>query len=266
MRWMAPTGAGKVEVRAISPSEEILTVVVIDDDPMVAVTVEGAAEQMGVRIVSAKTAAEGVDFVRKLRPQVVVLDNYLPDALGIDVLRELREIDADMPVLFITARGTGSTAIEAMKLRAFDYLPKPIDLPKLRLQLERALELRRLLAEPAAEAIELAARLGSPETLVGECPRMQAVFKAIGKVALQDSPVLIRGEHGTGKETVARTIHQNSSHASGPLQKIHCPAFDNEHIETYLFGREDTDPGATLKGCIEMAGCGTLLLQEVGAL
>jgi DNA-binding NtrC family response regulator len=186
--------------------------------------------------------------------------------LGIDVLRQLREIDANSLVLFVTARGTGATAIEAMKLRAFDYLPKPIDLPKLRQQLERALELRRLLGAPADDAPELVAQLGAAEALVGECPRMQGVFKAIGKVALQDSPVLIRGEHGTGKETVARTIHLNSLHAAGPLQKIHCPAFDDERIETQLFGREASDAGATLPGLFELAASGTLVLQEVGAL
>jgi DNA-binding NtrC family response regulator len=261
-----PSLSAQRKVPPIEGSDNMPTIVVIDDDPLVSLIVEKAADGFGVQVVAAGTARAGLDDARRLCPQVVVLDNYLPDAQGIDVLRQLREIDADAPVLFITARGTGATAIEAMKLRAFDYLPKPIDLAKLRQQLERALELRRLLAAPEAKAPELAARAGGPEALVGECPRMQLVFKAIGKVALQDSPVLIRGEHGTGKETVARTIHQNSLYVQGPLQKVHCPAFDEERIEVHLFGREGTDPAATVQGCFELAASGTLLLQEVGAL
>lgn len=251
---------------SIAGSDNEPTIVVIDDDPMALLIVEKAADQLGAKVAAASTARSGLELVRRLRPQVVVLDNYLPDALGIEVLRQLREIDADALVVFITARGTGATAIEAMKLRAFDYLPKPIDPAKLRMQLERALELRRLLAAPADEGSEFAARLGGPDVLVGECSRMQAVFKSIGKVALQDSPVLIRGEHGTGKETVARTIHQNSHYAAGTLHKVHCPAFDDERIETQLFGREGPTSAASIPGGFEIAGSGTLVLQEVGAL
>jgi two-component system nitrogen regulation response regulator GlnG len=251
---------------SIEGSDYEPTIVVIDDDPMAPLIVEKTADQLGAKVAAAGCARSGLELARRLRPQVVVLDNYLPDALGIDVLRQLREIDPNALVLFITARGTGATAIEAMKLRAFDYLPKPIDPTKLRVQLERALELRRLMTAPAEDAPELAARFSGADALVGECPRMQAVFKSIGKVALQDSPVLIRGEHGTGKETVARTIHNNSDYHGGPIHKVHCPAFDDERIETQLFGREGATPSESIPGGFELADSGTLVLQEVGAL
>lgn len=206
----------------------------------------------------------GLDAITAEVPDLIVLDNILPDGLGVDVLERIHSLAPQVPVLFVTARGSGSTAIEAMKLCAFDYLPKPLDPSKLKNQIRRALTLRQMVATQSdangAAEPSAAAPVEPPEALVGECPAMQAVFKAIGKVASQDVAVLLRGEHGTGKESIAREIHRHSSRSSGPLLKIHCPAFDERQLELEIFGTDDQP------GLIDKAAGGTLVLQEIGGI
>ena len=228
-------------------------VLVIDDDPLVSVVVRRALDGVDHRLHTALTGADGVREVAARSPDLIVLDNILPDGLGVDVLGRIHELAPGVPVLFVTARGSGSTAIEAMKLSAFDYLPKPLEPAKLRSQIHRALSLRRLLTEDteasnvgAAVAFQNAfAKEGepTPDALVGECPPMQAVFKAIGKVATQEVAVLLRGEHGTGKEAIAREIHRHSHRADKPFMKLHCPGLDEQRLEAELFGSPGS-PGA----------------------
>lgn len=245
-------------------------VLVIDDDPLVSVVVRQAMNRIDHRMFSAHDGYSGIREVEQKRPDLIVLDNMLPDCLGIEVLSQIHTLAPNVPVIFVTARGSGSTAIEAMKLSAFDYLPKPLDPSKLRPQLERALSLRSLLqstAEPMgdAKATEPSEFPSPPEepltdALVGECPAMQHVFKAVGKVAMQDVPVLLRGEHGTGKESMAREIHRHSRFSDGPFEKVFCPSRGDEQLERELFGH------AGSSGIIERATGGTLLLQEIGSL
>src|SRR5262249_29677755 len=148
-------------------------------------------------------------------PDVTVLDIMLPDQSGLDVFRKLREIDARSPVIFITGSSTTDTAIEAMKLGAYDYLLKPPRLVQLQQVIEQALQIRRLMHVPAVLA-ETEPADDRADAIVGRCAAMQAVYKAIGRVAPQDVTVLITGESGTGKELVARAIYQHSRRASGP--------------------------------------------------
>lgn len=244
------------------------SVLVIDDDPLVSVVVRRAMEHVPHRM---QTAYDGQSAMLELEsrpPDLIVLDNMLPDCMGIEVLSRIHELAPEVPVLFITARGSGSTAIEAMKLSAFDYLPKPLDAGKLRTQITRALSLRSLLQSPAGLDLTLTGdeTYADPppvsDALVGECPAMQTVFKAIGKVAQQDVPVLLRGEHGTGKEAMAREIHRHSRRLDGPFVKLHCPGLDERLFDEELFGHI----GSATLGAIERASGGTLLLQEVGRL
>lgn len=228
---------------------------------------EGIAYQMYV----ASDGAAGVDEVVRRSPDLVILDNVLPDGLGLNALTTIHELAPSVPILFVTARGSGGSAIEAMKLCAFDYLPKPLDPPKLRTQIDRALSLRQLMSAdpaPADEGLwppgESLSLPPDPSDLVGDCPAMQFVFKAIGKVAMQDIAVLIRGEHGTGKESVAREIHAHSHRSEGPLVKLHCRGVEERRIEELLFGRDD-DASVTPGKLAEAAG-GTLVLEEVGEL
>lgn len=247
-----------------------LKILVIDDDPLVMVVVRRALEGMPHRLFSAPDGASGVNEVESVRPDVVILDNVLPDGLGLDWLGRIHEIAANTPVLFVTARGSGSAAIEAMKQCAFDYLPKPLDPQKLRATLNRAVSLKRVL-ERQRSLSRLTDTAPSPSggeregpvSLVGDCPAMQLVFKAIGKVALQDIAVLIRGEHGTGKEAVAREIHSHSGRKDGPLVKLHCRGLDEQRLERELFGEAERSDNPCR---IELAAGGTLVLQEVGGL
>ncbi|MEN1678941.1 MAG: sigma-54 dependent transcriptional regulator [Planctomycetota bacterium] len=256
---------------AASNAELPASVLVIDDDPLVSVVVERALEGVDFRLRTAYDASQGIEEVRAERPDLIVLDNVLPDGLGVDFVGRIHEAAPEAPILFVTARGSGSTAIEAMKLCAFDYLPKPLEPAKLRRQIQRALAHRRMLSGDYAgvvsrPAIDSATPPRSPEgALVGECPAMQSVFKAIGKVALLDVAVMLRGEHGTGKESIAREIHRHSSAADGPVVRLHCSGMEEARLDEELFGRA-TPAGQPTVGKIAEATGGTLLLQEVGRL
>ncbi|TWT97572.1 Nitrogen regulation protein NR(I) [Botrimarina colliarenosi] len=249
-------------------------VLVIDDDPLVSVVVRRALEGLRHRLFTAGDGATGIAAVTERRPDVVILDNVLPDGLGLGALSEIHLLAPNVPILFVTARGTGGAAIEAMKLCAFDYLPKPLDPPKLRLQIERALALRTVTLERAkvAAGVEKAiwpplpgpAIPSQPAGLIGDCSAMQTVFKSIGKVARQEIAVLISGEHGTGKESVAREIHAHSHRAMGPFVKVHCRGMSERRLDEELFGRVET-PDDSGGGRAAEAASGTLVLQEIGA-
>ena len=228
-------------------------------------------ERIAHRMFSAHDGDSGIREIEQRRPDLIVLDNLLPDCLGIDVLNRIHELAPNVPVIFVTARGSGSTAIEAMKLSAFEYLPKPLDPSKLRRQVERALALRSLLqtnvdkqypldAFPPLHQVDYLNEPRVSDALVGECPAMQQVFKAVGKVAMQNVPVLLRGEHGTGKEAMAREIHQHSRFSQGPIVKVYCPGRTDLQFEQELLGHADC-PGA-----LQQAAGGTLILQEIGTL
>jgi DNA-binding NtrC family response regulator len=214
------------------------------------------------------TGAEGLQLVADVRPDVILLDLRLPDQSGLDVLRQLREIDARIPVILVTVARSAESAIEAMRQGAYDYLLKPLDLQKLDRVLGEALKVARLMREPA-----MFVRTPSPdedqpgEAIVGSCPAMQEVYKAIGRVADQTFPVLITGESGTGKELVARAIYQHGPRAKAPFLALNCAAIPETLLESELFGHEKgAFTGAERRriGKFEQLNGGTLLLDEVG--
>jgi two-component system nitrogen regulation response regulator GlnG len=219
-------------------------------------------EENGVEVLTAATAAEGMQQVRERGPDVVVLDLQLPDRSGLEVFREIRELDPKRPVVFITAHGTTETAIEAMKGGAFDYLVKPVDLDRLSQVLDRALEAARLMHVPAVLPAE-----DSADRIVGHSLVMQEMCKAIGRVAPQDVNVLILGESGTGKELVARALYHHSRRAHKPFLAINCAALPETLLESELFGHEQgAFTGATRRriGKFEQCDGGTLFLDEIG--
>lgn len=239
---------------------------VIDDEPAIQYAFRRAFRAPDVTLLTATTAAEGLEQVSARKPDVVVLDLNLPDLLGLETYRQLRQIDARIPVIFITGHGTTETAINAMKLGAFDYLLKPLDLDQLRELIGRAFEVSRLMRVPAVVAEDGAAPVSS-DTLVGRCVAMQEVYKAIGRVASQDVTVLILGESGTGKELVARAIYQHSHRSSSPFLAINCAAIPETLLESELFGHEKgAFTGADRKriGKFEQCSGGTLFLDEIG--
>lgn len=253
--------------KSLSRTDTCCDLLVIDDDLSVKLLVERALDGLCGEIKAAASAQDGLDQLEKNLPDIVILDNILPDSQGIEVLKKIHDLDHSLPVIFITARGTGATAIEAMKHSAFDYLPKPLEFSKLREQVKRAIELKSMLAQssPKPESPAIPA-IGAPTYLVGESPGMQEVFKAIGKSSMLEVPIIIRGEHGTGKESVARTIHQHSRYHEGPFIQLHCPAFDEARFEAELFGVVDPEGKLTQAGKIQNARNGVLLLQEIGNL
>lgn len=242
------------------------TLLVIDDEPSILYFFREAFVEPEVLLLTATTASDGLSLVVEGQPDVIILDINLPDATGLETFRRIHEIDPRIPVIFITGHGTAATAIEAMRLGAYEYLLKPLELDQLLDLVERAFEISRLMRVPAVipegeEAQE------DVDALVGRCPAMQEVYKSIGRVAPQDVTVLILGESGTGKELVARAIYHYSNRSRGPFLAINCAAIPETLLESELFGHEKgafTGADRRRIGKFEQAGGGTLFLDEIG--
>jgi len=264
--YAVTASAPKCGVALAKPSNHSANVLVIDDDPMASVVVRQALDGSDVRVASHLTGEEGIEYALAELPDVIVLDHLLPDTSGTEVLARLQRDAPTCPVVFVTSDKTGGTAIEAMKLGAFDYLTKPFELPRLRSLVERALRLSSTLRTPVQKLSAIEPFGGPLGELVGECPAMQTVFKAIGTVAMHNVSVLLAGEQGTGKETVAQAIHDNSRTPGGPFVKLHCPSYDPDQLEQQLFGEVPLDSAVRNRGRLAQAHGGTLLLEEVGSL
>ena len=241
---------------------------VIDDEPSIQHAFTRAFRDTEVAVSLASNAAEAITRFREVAPDVVVLDVHLPDATGLETYQRLRELDARVPVILITGHGTTDLAIKAISEGAFEYLLKPLDLAELRAVIDRAIRASRLMREPAALP-EIDPLPESGDALIGRCPAMQEVYKAIGRVAKQDVTVLIRGESGTGKELVARALYQHSKRADKPFMAINCAAISDNLLESELFGHEKgAFTGADRKhiGRFEQCHGGTIFLDEVGEM
>src|SRR5215467_14525336 len=242
-------------------------VLLIDDDPdLIAGQVRRAFPAPPHRVEVAGTGADGLARARAEPPDVILLDLRLPDQSGLEVYRQVRQIDARIPVIFITMTKGADAAIEAMKEGAYDYLFKPLDLNQLKRVVGEAVEVARRMREPAVLA-ENGSDADVEGALVGSCAPMQEVYKAIGRVAAQDMPVLITGESGTGKELVARAIYQHGARAKAPFLALNCAAIPEGLLESELFGHEKgAFTGAERRriGKFEQCSGGTLFLDEVG--
>jgi DNA-binding NtrC family response regulator len=235
-------------------------ILIIDDD---AAFREGLAEtlqDLGHRVLEAGDAARGLSLIREGSADLVFLDYRMPGRDGIDLLRELNAGNTVLPVIMLTAFASSRNTIEAMKLGAFDHLTKPVGRADVEAVLARALR------QPAARDFALTQSQGE-ETLVGNSQAMREVQKLIGKAAASDATALIIGETGTGKEMVARALHENSDRARKPLVAVNCAAIPAELLESELFGHVK---GAFTGAAIDRAGRfreaegGTLLLDEIG--
>jgi two-component system nitrogen regulation response regulator GlnG len=237
----------------------------IDDDPaLIPEQVRQAFPRDRVEV--AATGAEGLERVRAAPPDAILLDLRLPDQSGLEIYQQLRQIDARIPVVFVTLAKSADAAIEAMKHGAYDYLFKPLDLHQLRRVVGEALDVARRMRQPAVFA-ETAPDPDVEGAIVGSCPVMQEVYKAIGRVAAQDVPVLITGESGTGKELVARAIYQHGPRAKAPFLALNCAAIPETLLESELFGHEKgAFTGADRKrvGKFEQCNGGTIFLDEIG--
>jgi two-component system nitrogen regulation response regulator GlnG len=239
-----------------------MKLLVVDDEPIICHSFRRALSTPEVEVVTAGTVAEGWKRFEADRPDVLVLDLQLPDGTGMDLFSRVRQADPRRPVIFITAHVTTETAIEAMKLGAFDYLTKPLDLEQMSGILGRAFDAAKLMRDPAVLPDD-------PRTdrIVGRTPAVQEMCKQIGRVAAQDATVLILGESGTGKELVAGAIYSHSKRTGKPFLVINCAAIPENLVESELFGHERgafTGADRQRVGRFEQCGDGTVLLDEIG--
>ena len=239
---------------------------IIDDEPNIRFSIEQVFDDGEVRVLTAATADEGLQLAREEVPDLILLDVRLGDRSGLDVFKDLSKIDPKCLVVFITGHGTADTAIEAMKLGAYDYLVKPLDVGQLQQVVAQAFEISQLMHVPAV--VEDAVRSEyQTDRLIGSGPAMQAICKKIGRVAPQDVNVLILGESGTGKELVARAIYHHSQRSQAAFLAINCAAIPETLLENELFGHERgafTGADRQRIGKFEQCNGGTLFLDEIG--
>jgi DNA-binding NtrC family response regulator len=242
------------------------TILVVDDERTIGIAIQRLLSGCGYQVETALSGEEAVEKLQRTPYHLVITDLNLKKLTGMDLLRWIKEQAPETAVIMITAYGSEKIAVEAMKLGAADYVPKPFDNDELELVVGRVLEgiaLRRdlrLLQEQVADTYRF-------ENIIGKSAPMQRVFDVIRKVADTDLTVLIRGPSGTGKELVANAIHYNSPRRTKPLIKVNCAAFSRELVESELFGHEKgafTGAVAAREGKFEIADGGTLFLDEIG--
>ena len=249
------------------------SVLVVDDKETVRRLLYEVARKAGYEVFLAEDGRKAVEMAALKKPSVIIMDIKMPVLDGLEAFRQIHAQFPEMPVILMTAYGTIDMAVEAMKMGAFEYLVKPSTVNELRLTLDRACQMRSLRDELSilrsrvkSEKLEDKHPLGS---IVGKSHVMQSVYKIVGRVAETNATVLITGESGSGKELIAKTIHQNSLRREGPFIKVNCGALPENLIESELFGYDKgafTGAVARKPGRFELADHGTLLLDEVGEL
>ncbi|UCD34381.1 MAG: sigma-54-dependent Fis family transcriptional regulator [Nitrospiraceae bacterium] len=246
----------------------MLRVLVIDDEESIRNLLSDFLESKGMDVVSAPNGAEGLNLLKGEKFDLFLLDLMMPGMTGLDVLRQAAAEQLDIPSIMITAFATVQTAVEAMKLGAYDYITKPFNLEELYITVKKALDFSKLQEENLQLRKALRKKF-SYNRIIGNSPPIQDVIKFIEKIADTDSTVLITGESGTGKELVAKTIHYNSQRAKKPFIPLNCAAIPKDILESELFGHEKgafTGAISTRIGRFELANQGTLFLDEIGEL
>jgi DNA-binding NtrC family response regulator len=242
-------------------------VLVVEDEAGIRLALSGLLRREGYEVVQCENGADALAQLEAAAFDFVLTDLALGEGpSGLDVLRCARERQPETPIVMITAHGSEKIAVEAMKLGAEDYVPKPFDNDEIRLVVRRALERTQLARENRMLRARVEREFGMG-SLVGRGPGMRAVFETIRKVAETDLTVLVRGESGTGKELVAQALHQASPRRSGPFVAVNCAAISRELVESELFGHEKgafTGADARRLGRFEAAHGGTIFLDEIG--
>jgi len=241
-------------------------ILIVDDDKSLCYFLTKALSQKEYDVISCHSAGEAAKAVSERETDLILLDNKLPDRNGIEMLKELKRELPKVPIIIMTAFGTTETAIEAMKLGAFDYILKPFELDDISELVAKGLEAHKLMNKAVAIPAMSEYR-GDSDQIIGQSKAMQEVYKLIGQVAESDLTVLIRGESGTGKELVARAIYQHSKRKGRPFLAINCAAIPETLLESELFGYEKgafTGAGKRRIGKFEQCDRGTILLDEIG--
>lgn len=244
------------------------TILVADDEPNVRSLLSNVLTGEGYNVITTENGHEAIEVFRKVSPDLTLLDVKMPVLDGIEAFKLIRQENSDALVIIVTAYGTIETAVQAMKMGAFDYLVKPFNLEEIKVIIKKSLEMRKL----SAELIVLRQEFMCKENLVSivlSSSIMTDILHLANIVCKNDTTVLLRGESGTGKDLLARYIHAHSHRSERPFVKIHCGALPETLIESELFGYEKgAFTGATSRkqGKIELAHNGTLFLDEIGEI
>lgn len=246
-------------------------VLIVEDEVHARTGLTELVASWGYRTEGAANGLEGLERVRQWSPSIVVTDLKMPKMDGMELLSRLGELSQRIAVVMLTAQGSIESAVEAMRMGAFDYLPKPVEPGRLKTILQSA---SRQMAASATEIEERDEARGGKEPaglgeLVGSSPQMRAIYRLIERVAPSNVSVLVTGESGTGKELVARSLHELSGRRNKPFVAVNCAAIPETLIESEIFGHEKGAFTGALErraGCFELAEEGTLLLDEIGEM
>ena len=239
------------------------SVLIVDDEPSILQTLSGLLSDEGFDVATAVNGYEALKVIDAESPDLVLLDIWMPGLDGIETLQEIKKDNPHIQVIIITGHGTIETAVRATKLGAFDLIEKPLSIDKIIVAINNALNFRRL----EEENKYLRQKTLERNSIVGESAKTRELKREIAAAAPTDSYILITGENGTGKELVARTIHQLSPRADQPLIDVYCAAIPDELIESELFGHEKGALSGVLTkkiGKFELASNGTIFLDEIG--
>ncbi len=242
------------------------TILVVDDEPNYLVVLSELLKEEGYEVLTAQRAEDGLKIVEETDLDLVITDMRMPGMDGLELLRTVKTLNNNLPVIMITAFGEVEKAVVAMKAGAYNYLAKPFNNEELLLNIRKAIEHYSLLRENLRLRDEARVRYGFA-SIVGKNARMQEIYQLIEKVAPTPASVLITGESGTGKELVARAIHVSSPREKSPFISVNCAALPETLLESELFGHERgafTGATALRKGRFELADTGTLFLDEIG--
>ena len=238
-------------------------ILVIDDEKSIRKTLKDILEYEKYQVEEAADGVEGFNMLKSGKFDVVLCDIKMPKIDGIEVLEKVMQLNPEIPFVMISGHGTIETAVEAVKKGAFDFIAKPLDLNRLLVTIRNAIDKNALVKETKV----LKKKAAKSNVMIGDSAGIAIVKSMIEKVAPTDARVLITGENGTGKELVARSLHQQSNRAEQPLIEVNCAAIPSELIESELFGHEKgafTSAVAQRKGKFEQAEGGTLFLDEIG--
>lgn len=238
-------------------------ILVIDDEKSIRNTLREILEYENHTVDLAVDGAEGLSLIEANKYEVIFCDIKMPQMDGIEVLEKAMLINPDSPVVMISGHGNIETAVEAIKKGAFDFIEKPLDLNRILITIRNAMDKKNLITETKI----LKRKVNRTYDIVGESQAIGKILEMVDRVAPTDARVLITGENGTGKELVARWLHEKSNRATGPFVEVNCAAIPSELIESELFGHEKgafTSAIKQRKGKFEQADGGTLFLDEIG--
>ena len=246
----------------------VCKILVVDDEESIREFFEIMLKREGYEVQTAPNGREALELLKKVQVDLIISDMQMPEVSGLELLTKVKELDPEMVVLMITAFGSTDTAVEAMKLGAYDYIQKPFKIDEVKIIIRQALEKRSLKLENQQLKKELGTKYAF-DNIIGGAPPMMRIYEMVKRVANTKSSVLITGESGTGKELIARAIHYNGPLKDRPFVTVNCGAIPENLMESEMFGHKKgsfTGAIADKKGLFEVANTGTIFLDELGEL